>query len=48
MVDESDLGRHDRLEALQAIGTPFRLETADAREQLTLQLTPVVPVATTR
>jgi hypothetical protein len=48
MVDEGDLGRRDRLEALMAIGTPFRLESEDARPRLTLQLTPVVPMAVVR
>ena len=43
MIDESDLGRRDRLEALQAIGTPFRVESDAARPTLTLQVSAVVP-----
>ena len=35
-VDESDLGRRDRLQALQAIATPFRLDTDDAQATMTL------------
>lgn len=35
-VDESDLGRRDRLEALQDEGVSFRLATDDARASVTL------------
>ena len=35
-VDESDLGRRDRLQALQAIATPFRLDSDDAQATMTL------------
>lgn len=35
-VDESDLGRRDRLEALADAGVPFRLPTDDARASVTL------------
>jgi hypothetical protein len=44
MVDESDLGRRDRLQALQAIGTTFRLESDAAKEQVSLQVA-TIPVA---
>jgi Carboxypeptidase regulatory-like domain len=45
MIDEGDLGRHDRLEALRAVGTPFRIDSDEARPTLTLQVNPVVPAA---
>jgi hypothetical protein len=45
MIDESALGRRDRLEALRSIGTPFRVDSDDARPTLTLQLNPLVPAA---
>jgi protocatechuate 3,4-dioxygenase beta subunit len=48
MIDESDLGRRDRLEALQALGTPFRIESEDARLTVPLQLTPLVPAPAVR
>jgi hypothetical protein len=35
-VNESDLGKHDRLKALIDVGVPFRLDTDDARATLTL------------
>ena len=38
-IDESDLGRHDRLEALQALGTPFHIDSDESRPTLTLTLT---------
>ena len=37
-VDASDLGRRSRLQALQEVGVPFRLETEDAEARVTLQL----------
>jgi hypothetical protein len=43
-VNESDLGRRDRLKTLADIGVPFRLETDDARTTVTL---PVVTVPST-
>jgi hypothetical protein len=43
-VNESDLGRRDRLKTLADIGIPFRLETDDARTTVTL---PVVTVPST-
>jgi len=45
-VDESDLGRRDRLRALQAIGVPFRLETDDAQTSVTLQVAAQPPAGT--
>jgi len=45
-VDESDLGRHDRLEALKAMGTPFSIDSDASRPTLTLTLNAAVPVAT--
>jgi protocatechuate 3,4-dioxygenase beta subunit len=45
MIDESDLGRRDHLEALQTIGTPFRIESDAARATLALQVSPLVPAA---
>lgn len=36
MVDESDLGRRERLQALQAIATPFRLDSDDSQATMTL------------
>jgi len=45
MIDESDLGRRDRIEALRAVGTPFRVDADDARPSLTLQVSPVVPTS---
>lgn len=42
-IDESDLGRHDRLEALLSVGTPFRIDSDSARPSLILQVSPVVP-----
>lgn len=47
-IDEGDLGRSDRLETLLPLGTPFRLDSADARATLTLQVSPPVPAATVR
>jgi hypothetical protein len=43
-VDESDLGKRDRLKALADVGLPFRLATDDARATVTL---PVVAVPST-
>jgi hypothetical protein len=37
-ADPSDLGRRSRLEALQHIGVPFRLEKDDAETSLTLRV----------
>jgi protocatechuate 3,4-dioxygenase beta subunit len=48
MIDESDLGRRDHLEALQTIGTPFRIESDAARPTLALQVSPLVPAASGR
>jgi hypothetical protein len=47
-IDESDLGRHDRLMALQARGTRFRIDSADARATLTLQAVPPATMAPVR
>ena len=41
-IDEGDLGRRERLEALQSIGTPFRVDSDDARPTVTLQVIPAV------
>jgi Carboxypeptidase regulatory-like domain len=38
LIDETDLRRRDRLEALASIGTPFRIDTDEARPTLTLQV----------
>jgi hypothetical protein len=43
LIDESDLGRRERLEALASIGTPFRIDSDEARPALTLQVNPQVP-----
>jgi protocatechuate 3,4-dioxygenase beta subunit len=48
MIDESDLGRPELLEALHTIGTPFRVDSDTARPTLTLQLVPMVPAAAIR
>jgi len=48
LVDESDLGRRDRLEALASIGTSFRVDSDEARPTLTLQENPMVPTAVRR
>jgi hypothetical protein len=40
-IDESDLGRRERLRALESLATPLRLETDDARATLTLQVAAV-------
>ena len=37
-VDEGDLGRRERLEAWQAIATPFRLDSDRARADVRLQV----------
>lgn len=37
-VDAADLGRRQRLKALADVGTPFRLETDDARTTVTLPI----------
>ena len=44
-VDESDLNRRERLEALQAIGTPFSIASDASRPTLTLTLNPSLAVA---
>jgi Carboxypeptidase regulatory-like domain len=43
LIDESDPGRRERLEALAPIGTPFRIESDEARPTLTLQVNTQVP-----
>jgi hypothetical protein len=37
-INEGDLGRHDRLRALQPLGTAVRLATDDALATVTLHL----------
>ena len=44
-VDESDLGRRDRLTAWQRLATPFALASDEARADVTLPL--VAPPAAT-
>lgn len=44
-IDESVLARRDRLAALQAIGTPFHIESDASRPALTLTLDPSLAVA---
>jgi hypothetical protein len=44
-IDEGDLGRRNRLRALESIGVPFRLESDEARATVTLQLALPGPVA---
>jgi hypothetical protein len=46
-IAASDLGRRDRLQALQRVAVGFRLPADDSRATLTLQLTapPAVPSA---
>jgi Carboxypeptidase regulatory-like domain len=39
-IDESDLGRRDRLQALQAFAVPFRLATDDGHAAVTLRVPP--------
>jgi hypothetical protein len=41
MVHEGDLTRRDRLAALQAVGTPFRIDAEGARTTVALKVTPV-------
>jgi hypothetical protein len=48
LIDESDLGRHDRLAALQTIGTPFHVDSDAARPTVTLPLASVIPAAVVR
>ena len=48
LIDEGDLGRRARLEAFQAIGTPFRIDSDEARPSLTLQLASRLPAAAVR
>jgi protocatechuate 3,4-dioxygenase beta subunit len=45
LIDERDLGRRERIQALASIGTPFRVDSDDARPTLTLQVNPRVPAA---
>jgi len=45
LIDESDLGRRDRLAALASVGTPFTLDSADARPTLTLQVNSLLPAS---
>jgi hypothetical protein len=47
-VDESDLGRPQRLSALQAVGTAFRVDSDSARATLTLQLASIVAAPSAR
>lgn len=47
-IHEGDLGRRDRLEALLTIGTPFRVDSEDARTTLTLQVSPAVSAPAVR
>jgi protocatechuate 3,4-dioxygenase beta subunit len=44
-IDESDLVHRDRLEALQALGTPFRIDSDESHPTLALTLNPVRPVS---
>jgi hypothetical protein len=39
-IDESDLGRRDRLRALEPLGTPVRIESEGAQATVTLQIAP--------
>jgi protocatechuate 3,4-dioxygenase beta subunit len=48
LIDEADLGRRERLEALQAIGTPFHIDSDTARQTLALQISPLVPATAAR
>jgi carboxypeptidase family protein len=45
-VDERDFGRRDRLEAWEAIGTPFRLESDRGRADVRLQVMAAPPGGT--
>lgn len=45
LIDEGDLGRRARIEALASIGTPFRVVSGEARPTLTLQVSPPAPTA---
>jgi hypothetical protein len=45
-VDESDLGRHDRLTAWQPLATSFALASDEARADLTLALVAPPPAST--
>ena len=47
-IDESDLGRRDRLRALQAAATPLRLDADDAHATLTLRLASPAALAALR
>lgn len=47
-IDEGDLRRRDRLEALRTIGTPFRVDAANTRATLTLQVSSPVPAPAAR
>jgi hypothetical protein len=43
LIDESALGRRDRLEVLASVGTPFRVDSDQAMSTLTLKVTPLMP-----
>lgn len=47
-IDERDLGRRDRIEALQRYAVPFRLATDDAKATVTLHIAPPSPIPTAR
>ena len=47
-IDERDLGRRERLEALRSIATPFRLTTDEGRASVTLRIGSVVASPVTR
>jgi protocatechuate 3,4-dioxygenase beta subunit len=48
LIDEADLGRRDRLQALQAMGTPFRVDSDIAKPTLTLPLSSLPPAIAAR
>jgi len=43
LIDDGDLARRERLAALASLGTPFRVDSDDARPTLTLKVNPLVP-----
>jgi hypothetical protein len=47
-IDERDLGRRDRIQALQRYAVPFRLAADDAKATVTVHLAPAAPMPAAR
>jgi hypothetical protein len=47
-IDERDLGRRDRIQALQRYAVPFRLAADDAKATVTVHLAPATPMPAAR